>query len=107
LSKAVRIRPRADADIDECFAYLAQNNAGAALRFLDAVRDACALLADRPGMGSCRYTHVSALNGLHMWPMEHFPNYLLFYLEHPDHIEVVRLLHAARDLAPLLQDMDG
>lgn len=39
--KSVGLRPRADADIDECAAYIARDNPGAALRFLDAIERHC------------------------------------------------------------------
>jgi toxin ParE1/3/4 len=38
MTKRIVITPRASQDIDEHFAYIAQNNPDAALRFFDAVR---------------------------------------------------------------------
>jgi plasmid stabilization system protein ParE len=31
-----------------------------------------------------------------------FKNYLIFYYDRPTHVEVVRILHAARDLSTIL-----
>ena len=38
MTKRIVITPRASQDIDEHFAYIAQNNPDAALQFFDAVR---------------------------------------------------------------------
>jgi toxin ParE1/3/4 len=74
-----------------------------ALRFIDAVEQAFALIARRPGIGSPRYAVELDLPGLRARPVEQFP-YLIFYFEHTDHIDVVRILHAHRDIPASLQD---
>ena len=101
--KPIRVRPRADADIDECAAYIARDNPDAALRFLDAIEQALATLAEQPAMGSPRYAHLPMMEGLRMWVVSGFENYLMFYIDRPHFIDVVRVLHAARDIPALLQ----
>ena len=51
MKKCIVITPRASQDIDEQFAYIAQNNPDAALRFFDAVRHTFAKLAQMSGIG--------------------------------------------------------
>ncbi len=45
MTKRIVITPRASQDLDENFAYIAQNNLDAALRFFDAARQTFARLA--------------------------------------------------------------
>jgi toxin ParE1/3/4 len=44
------------------------------------------------------------LEGLRMWVVADFENYLVFYFERANSIEVVRILHAARDIPVLLRE---
>lgn len=74
-----------------------------ARRLIDAVEQAFALIARRPGIGSPRYAVELDLPGLRARPVEQFP-YLIVYLEREDHIDVLRILHARRDIPTSLQD---
>ena len=102
--KPVSLRPRADADIDECAAYIARDNPGAALRFLDAIQQALATISEQPAIGSLRYAHLPMLDSLRMWVVSGFENYLVFYIERMHFIDVVRVLHAARDIPSMLRE---
>lgn len=102
--KSVRIRPRADADIDECAAYIARGNPGAAFRFLEAIERSFSTISEQPGIGSPRYARLPALAGLRMWVVPEFEKYLVFYIEKAHFVDVVRVLHATRDIPSLLLD---
>jgi toxin ParE1/3/4 len=67
------------------------------------MRRSCDLLSRMPGIGSPRYAEVSLVHGVRMLPVTGFENYLLFYIEHEDCVDVIRLLHGARDLPEALQ----
>ena len=101
--KPVRITPKADSDIDTCFAWIRKDNPAAALRLLDAIERSCDLLSGMPGIGSPRYAEISLVHGVRMLPVAGFENYLLFYIENEDSVDVIRLLHGARDLPEALQ----
>ncbi len=58
------------------------------------------MLADMPGMGAPR--EHGGLKGLRMWPVRGFERHLIFYRPIEDGIEVIRVLHASRDLEGLL-----
>ncbi|MGH8601823.1 MAG: type II toxin-antitoxin system RelE/ParE family toxin, partial [Gammaproteobacteria bacterium] len=88
--KPVSLRPRADADIDECAAYIIRDNPGAALRFLDAIQQALATISQQPAIGSLRYAHLPLLDGLRMWVVPGFENYLVLYIERTHFIDIVR-----------------
>lgn len=107
MTKRIVIRPKASQDLDENFAYIAQNNPDAALRFFDAARQTFARLAQMSGMGSLYPVQNPRLQGLRKWPVRGFENYLIFYLSFDDFIEVVRILHAARDLEEVLSENEA
>jgi len=63
----------------------------------------CDALSRMPGMGSPRYAEVSLVRGVRMLAIKDFENYLLFYLEREDSVDVIRVLHGARDIPEALQ----
>jgi toxin ParE1/3/4 len=104
MTRRIIIRPRASVDIDEQFAYIAANNFDAALRFFDAARQTFSQLAQMPGLGSLYNIENPRLVGLRRWAVRGFDKHLIFYVERDEYIEIVRLLHAARDLPEVLAE---
>lgn len=92
MSKRIVIMPRASQDIDEHFAYIAQNNSDAALRFFDAVRQTFAKLAQISGMGRPHPVMNPRLEGLRKWSVKGFEKHLIFYLSADDSIEIDSIL---------------
>jgi len=80
MTKRIVITPKASQDIDEHFAYIAQNNSDAALRFFDAVRHTFAKLAQMSGMGRLYPVSNPPLEGLRKWSVKGFEKHLIFYL---------------------------
>jgi toxin ParE1/3/4 len=68
---------------------------------LDAFDATVALLASSPGIGSLCQFDKPLLEGIRVWPISGFKNYLVFYRALTDEIEVIRVLHGARDLNAL------
>ncbi|MEY4713560.1 MAG: hypothetical protein RIS88_3010 [Pseudomonadota bacterium] len=96
--KPVVPRERAHRDIDEALQYyLHEGGEAVALRFVDALEKAYAHIARHPATGSPRYAQELNLPGLRSWPLTRHP-YLVFYMEHPDRIDVWRVLHGKRDI---------
>jgi toxin ParE1/3/4 len=102
--KPVRVRPLADREIDDHAGYIAKDNIEAALRFLDAVQAAFDRIGERPSIGSPRYAHLPIMENLRVWAVPNFENYLIFYVERGDHVDVLRVLHAARDIPAALRE---
>ena len=99
----VRLSPQADQDIDEQFSYLVdQASLDVALRFLEATQEAFQTLVQMPEMGAKRNFRNPMLEGLRMWPIKGFQRYLVFYRPTDNGIDVIRVLHAARDIGSLL-----
>lgn len=97
-SKALVQRTLALDDVDQAIThYLEQDASAAALGFVDALERAYAHISKHPGTGSPRYAHELAIPDLRSWPLSKYP-YLVFYVEHADHIDVWRVLHMKRDI---------
>ena len=63
-------------------------------------------LARTPGLGRpCRFRRPKAKN-LHSWKVADFPRHLIFYRPLPEArgVEIVRVLHGARDLEARLDE---
>ena len=91
-------------DLDELTAYIQNDSPGAAIRFLAAAEESFKLLATSPELGQRQTFRRPELVDLRVWQVRGFENFLIFYrpLEHG--IEVVRVLHAARDIGAAFDD---
>lgn len=99
-----RVRPAADADLDDHAAYLAREaGLDIARRFYDAAATTFEQIARMPGIGDRRPTANTRLEGLRVSRIQGFEKHLIFYPPVPDGIEIVRVLHGARDLDRLLE----
>lgn len=106
-AKAVIPREQANRDVDEAVAYyLNEASEAVALGFIDALEQAYAHIGRHPATGSSRYAHELNLPGLRTWALTRYP-YIVFYVEHPNHIDVWRVLHGQRDIPAWMQEPDG
>lgn len=96
-------RPQAEQDLEDIALYLGQNSPAAATRFLDAAERTCGQLATMSGLGAPFALTNPSLQGLRHCSVQGFRNYLIFYLPIDDGIEVVRVLHGARDIPGMLE----
>jgi toxin ParE1/3/4 len=107
MKRAIVVRPAADRDIDEQFVYLAlEAGEQLALRFLESTQTCFERLLEMPELGAIRTFENPELEGLRMFPVAHFEAHLVFYRPTSRGIEVVRVLHGARDLKRLLESRD-
>jgi toxin ParE1/3/4 len=88
----ITIRPRARIDIAEIWDYIAEDSEAQADAFIDRFDGQFQLLARQPGIGRVR---DELLAGLRSLPFE---RYMIFYREIHNGVEVVRVLHSARDV---------
>ena len=88
---------QAEADLSEIFAYIAVDDLAAAEQTLRRIGAKCDGLADNPGIGRGRPDLHETLRS--------FPvgNYVIFYRAVTGGIEVVRVLHGARDIDRLFE----
>ena len=105
--KPVIRREQARRDLEQAADdYFAEGGAALELRFIDVIEHTLNLIADRPAIGSLRYAHVLQRSDLRCFPAKRF-EYLVFYIEFPDRIEVLRILHGRRDIPAILQAISG
>jgi len=96
--RVVRRRPQARIDLAECAIFISRENPKAGERFLNAAQATFQTLLAMPEMGSaCRFSNPK-LQSIRRWAIKGFPKYLIFYQSIDDGIEVVRIIHASRDI---------
>lgn len=88
--------------VDEASYLLDQGGDGLADRFVDAVESTISMIAEAPGIG--RVWDRERVPGIRAWRVEGFPNHLVFYRVRRGGIEIVHVLHAARDVSYWLRD---
>lgn len=101
--KPVVFNPVAIDDLDEITSYIAQDNVVAAKEVRLAVFDTAERIGQQPGLGIRPRFNSPRFKGIRFIPADLYPQYLLFYLEGLDEIEVLRVLHGARHLPPLFE----
>jgi toxin ParE1/3/4 len=90
-------RPEAANDLEDIWWYIAQDNPQEADRLLDRIQEKLLLLVEFPHMGISQDELVSGLRSSTVG------NYLIFYFPLEDGIDVVRVLHGARELETIFQ----
>jgi len=96
-TSCVKRTPRAEQDLEDIWFFVAQDNPDAADRLLDRIEQSTKRLADNPHIGPAR---PDVAPELHYHPVG---NYLLLYRIIKNGIEVVRVVHGARDWVSLFQ----
>jgi toxin ParE1/3/4 len=102
---ALRVRPQADQDVDGITEYYAREaNVDVAIRFLTALEETYDRLRRHPLSGTTVDVVAARLVGLRFVFVRDFESYLVFYMGSEAVVDVVRVLHGARDLPHLLDD---
>ena len=106
MTRLLVVRPPAIQDITETVdCYLAQGGAGVAERFRRAIRTTLMTIQERPGLGSSQSRVPPRLRGCRRWRVAPpFDKLQVFYLFSNAMVEVLRVLHGARDIDHLLAD---
>jgi len=83
---------QADADLDEIVDYIAVDSPIAAFAWLESIQNLFVLLSRQPKLGE-RYT------GRRLGEVRRFShgNYVVYYQPFGDGVEILRVLHGARD----------
>lgn len=98
--------PQAKADLVEHVIYLAQRNPDIAERFIDAVEVAFQKLAIAPLIGAEQDFQSPRLAGIRRWFVPGFKHHLIFYRVTATTVEIVRVLHGARDIEAVILNED-
>jgi len=95
MAVVVEWSPQARADLAEAWHYIALESVDAALRWVGYIEDAAAELAIFPDSGRPR---DDIGQGIRSVPEA---SYLIFYRVHGERVEVMRVIHGARNLDDL------
>jgi toxin ParE1/3/4 len=100
----VLVRPQAIRDLLELAEHIAADNLAAAERLLDAFERSVELLRTVPTMGSVCRVRTGRVKGLRVVAIRGFPRYLVLYRFDDPRLEVLRVIHGARDLGPIIDE---
>jgi len=90
------LQPRAKADLSEIWQFIAEDSDDQADAFIDLIDQKFQLLAQKSGLGRRR---EELAEGLRSFPVG---RYVIFYLPIPGGVQIVRVLHGARDIEAAL-----
>lgn len=93
----LRISPRASSDLIEIWSYIADDSAANADAFIDKLYETIQLLASKPGLGRHREELAPGIQSFL------FGRYIIFYRVVTRAIEIVRVLHGARDIENIFE----
>ncbi len=95
-----RLSTQARADLDAIYDYVAGDSAAAAERLLDMLEQKFRLLGNRPLLGQLR---PEVAEGLRCFAAG---NYVVCYRVQPPGVEIVRVIHGARDVEAQFEDYE-
>lgn len=93
----IRISPRARADLIEIWNYIADDSQANADAFVDKLYETIESLGRHPGSGRRR---DELAPGIQSFP---YGRYMIFYRVVTSSIEIVRVLHGARDIENIFE----
>jgi antitoxin ParD1/3/4/toxin ParE1/3/4 len=97
--KRYRLTSRAKIELTNILEYLAERSPEVAIRMYDEPHEAMSKLAEMPGMGHKREDITG--RSLLFWSVY---SYVIIYRADRKPLEIVHIVHGARDLRTLLQD---
>ncbi|KJH71694.1 type II toxin-antitoxin system RelE/ParE family toxin [Aliterella atlantica] len=101
----VKKRPQVIRDLLEIATYLAADNLNVSDRFLVAAEATFNKIGKMPEIGkTCQFSHPQLAN-IRQQPIKGFKNYLIFYRFAASEIEILRVIHGARDIPTMLDDV--
>jgi toxin ParE1/3/4 len=96
-------RPEARRELEDIAVHIGTHRPSAARRFLATAQKLYATLAAMPALGSLWEPENPRFAGVRYFPIPRYPNYVIFYRPLSDGVEILHILHGARDLGPLLE----
>jgi toxin ParE1/3/4 len=97
----LRILTQADADVDGIAIFIAKDSTERASKFYDAVALTYKKIVEHPGRWPVYGFAKRSLKDLRKHTVVGFSDYLVFYRVDADMVEIVRVVHGARDLPAL------
>ncbi len=105
MSKKINKRDAAKIAIIEIADYLSTDSVVVGARFMDAIERTLDFLVSMPEIAGRWESDHPRLQGVRVWPVDGFPNHLLFYRPVGDGIDLIFVCHASRELDKLLKSV--
>jgi toxin ParE1/3/4 len=107
MSREILKKPRASRDLTEYFAFIAYDKVAPADRFLQVAKETFEYLAELPTVGRIWESRLPKLEGIRVYPMPSpYRNYLIFYRFDDMTLEVIAVIHGARNLEAVLANAE-
>jgi toxin ParE1/3/4 len=100
----IKKRPQVIRDLIDLATYIAEDNLDVSDRFLIAAETTFKQLAKTPAMGKiCQFSHPN-LTDIRQQSIKGFRKYLIFYRIFESEIDILRVIHSARDIGTILDE---
>lgn len=105
MRRVIRRTTQVRQDIIEICRYIRHQNPRAADAVFNAIERSIKSLMDVPGVGRYWNSPDPRLDGMRFTTVRPFRNYLIFFRADSNGIEVFRVIHGARALEPLIDEI--
>ena len=106
MSHGLSVRARAKIDAAEIVTYLSDQSVPAAENFIAALEESFIFLQDWPESGGLTESEPLRSMGIRITLVSGFRNYLIIYRVREMTVEILRITHASRDQANLLDNLE-
>ena len=104
MKRRILKKPQVERDLIDHFSYIARDKIKPAERFLQMAEESFSRLAANPSLGQPWESPLPQLAGIRVHPMPSpYRKYLVFYRQIENGVEVLTVLHGARDLQAALE----
>jgi toxin ParE1/3/4 len=97
----VVLTPQAREDIKQIATYIKEDSPQSSLACRHTLENIYEVLLELPEIGTAHNFHNPEMKGRRMLPVRESTKYLIFYRSTPEGLEIVRVIHGARDLPSL------
>ncbi|MEO6436476.1 MAG: type II toxin-antitoxin system RelE/ParE family toxin [Tepidisphaeraceae bacterium] len=104
-NRSIRRTRQVGDDVVAIYRYIHARSEQSADKVFDAIEKSVRSLLDAPGVGRHWNSPDPRLEGMRVTTVRPYRNYLIFFRTVPDGIEVFRIVHAARSLQPLVDEI--
>jgi toxin ParE1/3/4 len=104
VNRRVHLRRVARRDLQEIADWFADRSLATALRFSTAAGVALSRLAGSPWIGHPHMPEDPFLRPIRTWPVPGFEAVRVYYLATEAKIDVIRIIHGARDVPAILEE---
>ena len=100
----IYILPLAETDLSEIGDYFDERSETLSQRFYERFWDTANTLASSPELGErCQFRNPQTKE-MRVWQVSDFSNYLIFYRIQNSTLQILRVIHGARDYAAIFND---